>query len=368
MIFMLRKISFIACVMLLMLSWDIALSEVSTYRLKNIELGVSFPPVKNNKELEFSYKKLQEVNVKRIRFAENWKHREPKNNKFNWTGLDTRIDFLSRRNIDFLLTIQSDGPDWIKTNSSSHNKNSIAFNSDNNIEFASYLDKLLQRYKGKIKEIQFGNEWQAKWWYSGSKEEFTKTQNLFYSTVKKHAPEISVVLGGFSIDALRALAASQGLIGKYRNDAGKLINSVKIKKLLRTKKAQDYINRITYVLKHSRYDVIDIHLYDDPENWQYYLAAIKAIKPDIQVIVSEFGGPNTRWTDYSDWLHKKELVKYIKVLDTMNIKYALYFKLVESSSVNHEKSGLLNQRLQKKPGYFIFKKIINSSGRTKLTH
>lgn len=354
------RIGVIVCVILLSLSFKskgVGLSEASIHRLQNIKLGISFPPVRNNEELVFSNEKIQELNVKHIRFAENWKHRELTNNQFNWAALDERINFLSERNMGFILTIQSDGPDWIKENSLSYNKKSIAFNIDNNIEFIDYLKKLLQRYSGKIREIQFGNEWQSKWWYSGSKEEFTRTQNLFYDAVKSIGPKISVVLGGFSTDSLRALAASQRLIREYRNDAGELFGPVKIQKLLQTQEAKNYLNRITYVLENSRYDVIDIHLYDDPENWQLYLTAIKMIKPNIPVIVSEFGDPNTKWINYSDSLHEKELVKYIKVLDDMHIKYALYFKLVESASANHEKSGLLNEQLQKKLGYYQFKKI-----------
>ena len=67
---------------------------------------------------------------------------------------------------------------------SSYNVKSIAFTNENNDEFVDYIKKMLQRYKGKIKEIQYGNEWQEKWHYSGSKEEFTETQNRFYKTIK----------------------------------------------------------------------------------------------------------------------------------------------------------------------------------------
>ena len=353
-------IGIIVCIILLTLSFksnSMEPSVSSVYHLQNIKLGISFPPVRNQEQLIFSNDKIRDLNVNHIRFAENWKHREPINNQFDWTALDTRINFFHDRSINFILTIQSDGPDWVKNNSSSNNKKSIAFNKDNNVEFVNYLEKLLQRYRGKIKEIQFGNEWQSNWWYSGSKEEFARTQNLFYTTVKNVDPKISVILGGFSIDALRALAASQGLIEKYRNDEGELIDSIKINKLLKTQKAKKYLSRINYVLENSRYDVIDIHLYDDPENWKYYLASIKSIKAGIPVIVSEFGGPNTKWINYSDSLHEKELVRYIKALDNMNIKYALYFELVESRYANHEKSGLINKQLKNKPGYYKFKKI-----------
>ncbi len=332
-------------------------TEPLTYQLQNIDIGIAFPPVKNKAEQQFSYNKLKELNVKRIRFAENWKYREPNNNQFNWQPLDERINYFFQHNIDVILTIQSDGPDWIKSNSISYNKNSIAFSQQNNIEFVAYLEQLLLRYRGKINAIQFANEWQSKWWYSGSKEEFTRTQNLFYATVKKIDPDIKVILGGFSISALRALAASQGLVDSYINDAGKHLNTTQIKQLLTTQKAQNFLNRVTYVLDNARYDIIDAHLYDDPQNWHHYIAAIKALKPQTPIVVLEFGGPNTQWVEYSDALHKTELLNYIKALDQLDIAYALYFRLIENSADNHEKSGLLNEQLEKKPAYYLFQRI-----------
>jgi hypothetical protein len=328
-----------------------------TYKLQNIKLGISFPPVKDSNEIAFSYKKLKELNVKQIRFAENWKDREPAKGQFNWGPLDIRINQLCQDSLDFIVTVQSDAPAWIKSSSTSYNDYSTAFSDSNNADFAVYLDSLLQRYRGKIKTIQFGNEWQNIFWYSGTQIEFTVTQNLFYTTVKHINSEISVVLGGISIDALRALAASQGLVKEYRNGNGDLIDSARIQELLQTQEAQNYLNRITYVLNNSQYDIIDIHLYDDPENWRYYFSSIKAIKQNIPIVVSEFGGPNTKWNTYSDEFHDRELVRYIKALDSIDISYALYFQLVENQSANHEKSGLITEVLQNKPGYYTFSKI-----------
>jgi hypothetical protein len=329
-------------------------------RVNTPDVGISFPPVKNINQIDFSLDKLNDLKVNHIRFAENWKYREPSKGQFKWESLDTRIEKLNTNNIKFLLTIQSNGPDWIKNNSAGHNNNSIAFNESNNTDFVHYLTLLLQRYDGKISEIQFGNEWQTQWWYAANAEHFTTTHNLFYNTVKDHNPEIKVVLGGFSIGALRIIAASQGLIQHYRDEQGELVTQEKIQQLLNSSEAKTFFERIHYVLDNAHYDALDIHLYDDYENWPHYLSAINALKPNKNVVVSEFGGPNTRWSTYSDALHNLELAQYLNTINTLNIDYALYFKLVEDSSANHSRSGLIDNNLNIKPGYQTFKLAIEN--------
>lgn len=336
-----------------------SINAVEKCKPDNIEFGISFPPVKNGEELYFTYTTLKDLNTNRVRISENWKYREPTQDSFNWSPLDARIKNLDNQGIQFILTIQSDAPEWIKHTSSSYNERSVAFTDSNNAQFEIYLERLLKRYKGKIKEIQFGNEWQSRWWYSGSKEEFTRTQNLFYDTVKKHDPNIRVVLGGFSIDSLRAIAAITGHSDQYITSEGKVISREDALKATDKDQARVYLERIYYILEKSRFDAVDLHFYDDPANWQSYLNSIKSLLPNAPVISTEFGGPNEKWVHYSDQLHDAELKKYMSTLNQLDIEYALYFKLVDESDANHAKSGLFDVSLRKKPGYYSFKEICN---------
>lgn len=319
-----------------------------------VELGVSFPSVRTGEELAFSGEKLDELGVRRVRFAENWREREPADGTFDWAPLDARVDFFAGRGIDVLLTVQSDAPDWVRAASGASNRNSVALDGANTARFRRYVERLLRRYPGKIKEMQFGNEWQSRWWYAGTAREFTETQNAFYDTVKSVDPGIRVVLGGFSIGALRALAAEQGLIDEVRDDDGARLGRAEMRQRLAQPEVRELLARTGHVLRHARYDATDIHLYDDPESWGHYLRALRSLAPAVPTVVSEFGGPNTRWEPYSPERHRRALIRYVTAIDSLDVDYALYFRLVESRTAFHEKSGLIDAELNEKPAYGTF--------------
>ena len=114
--------------------------------------------------------------------------------------------------------------------------------------------------------------------------------------------------------------------------------------------SDDYLffkQRFEYVVYNANYDLVDLHLYDDVENWPIYTQAALAYFPtDIPVIVSEFGGPNlfTEQT-YSDQYQAERLSQYIEVLNEIGVQEAYFFKLVQSDSAHpsHRESGLFEE-------------------------
>ncbi len=54
-------------------------------------LGISFPPVETDEQRSFSKTRLDDLGVKKIRFAEDWAQREPAPGEFYWQPLDARI-------------------------------------------------------------------------------------------------------------------------------------------------------------------------------------------------------------------------------------------------------------------------------------
>ncbi len=110
-------------------------------------------------------------------------------------------------------------------------------------------------------------------------------------------------------------------------------------------------------MQQAKYDVIDIHLYDDPENWQFYYDAVAKNAPGVPILVSEFGGPNVLTEPYTDDYHAQRVQAYLDKIATLQVAEAYYFTLVESPDANeaHVKSGLLTQgpAYLPKPAYYV---------------
>lgn len=323
--------------------------------LTNLTLGISFPAVADNSQRVFTKTHLDTLGVTKIRFAEDWALREPVQGNFNWTPLDDRINWAYNNNYEILLTIQSNAPTWAC--SPIQNGKSCVFN-DNN-DFKIYIDSLLQRYSGKIAKIQFGNEWQSNFWYAGNAGDFIAANNVLYNSVQVNSPSTKVVLGGFTTISLRFLAGCDGDVSSFFDDDGIYYDSAYLVANCPTPAIQNIKNRIDSVLQFAQYDILDLHLYDDVEQWdEYYLNFSDTITKPI--IVSEFGGPNMNYETYSESYQANRLYQYIKKLDSLQIQEAYFFKLVEgTANPAHSTSGLIaDTTLIKKSAYYLFQTFI----------
>lgn len=319
--------------------------------LTSLKLGISFPPVESVSERMFAKTHLDTLGVNKIRFAENWAFREPTQGEFNWSPLDDRINWAYNNNYEILLTIQSNAPTWAC--STVQNEQSCVFN-DNN-DFKTYIDSLLQRHSGKIAKIQFGNEWQSDFWYAGNAEDYIAANNVLYHSVQMNSPSTEVVLGGFTTISLRFLAACNGYVSSFYDDDGIYYDSIFFISNCNTPSIQNIKNRIDSVLQFAQYDLLDLHLYDDVEQWdEYYLNFSESISKPI--IVSEFGGPNMNYEPYTEEYQANRLFQYIKKLDSLQIQEAYFFKLIEgTSNPAHSTSALISDTtLIVKSAYNVF--------------
>lgn len=323
--------------------------------LINSEIGISFPPVADDFQRDFAKTHLDSLGVRKIRFAENWALREPNPGVFNWTPLDERISWAVANNYEILLTIQSNGPTWA---CGLQNPQSCVF-LDNN-DFKIYIDSLLLRYPNQIDKIQFGNEWQSDFWYIGNAQEFVEANNILYNSVQINSPTTDVVLGGFTTISLRFLAGCNGYVENFYDDDGILYDSTFLANNCLSPAIVGVINRIDSVVSYASYDILDIHLYDDSEQWDEYYSNFSdtITKP---IIVSEFGGPNMNLEPYSEAYQAERLYQYIKKLDSIGISEIYYFKLVEgTANPAHSTSGLIDDTtLLPKPAYSIIKSFIS---------
>lgn len=324
----------------------------ASYELSHTTLGLSFPPVADDEQRAFTAPILNELGVKNIRIGEDWNLRQPTEAEYNWGPLDKRMAWISENNLNVFLTIQSNGAEWACQ--SPMNERSCVYQDLD--AFETYLSLLLTRYPNQIKWIQFGNEWQSEFWFAGSAEQYVMTQNILYQTVKSIEPTIQVVLGGFTTISLRFMAGCGGNEIEFTNDEGERFDQNNLPELCTSQEYEEVLDRITYVLDHATYDQVDLHLYDDPEQWGIYLAHFRTMS-HAPIIVTEFGGPNVNLEPKNDEYQAERLEDYIRTLDSLEVQEAFFFKLVEgTNNPAHETSGLIKgRRLKRKPSFEVFK-------------
>jgi hypothetical protein len=183
-----------------------------------------------------------------------------------------------------------------------------------------------------------------------------------YDAVQEYSPDTEVVLGGFMTMSLRFLAGCNGLVSSFYDDDGNLYDQTFFDSYCLDEIVTDVVARVDSVLKFAKYDILDIHLYDDAEQWDeyFYNFSDTISKP---IIVTEFGGPNVNIEPYSEAYQSERLFQYISVLDDLPISEAYYFKLVEgSNNPAHVKSGLIaSSTLIEKEAYYLFASFIACS-------
>ncbi|MFH1761990.1 MAG: T9SS type A sorting domain-containing protein, partial [bacterium] len=329
--------------------------------LNALEVGISFPPVTNAEQRVFAKSHLDSLGIKIIRFSEEWKNREPVQGVFNWKSLDDRIDWAETNGYSILLTVQSNGPDYA-CDTNQQNDNSCVISDTS--AFRQYADTLLKRYSNRISKIQFGNEMISPDFFAGKISDFIMASNILYESTKKYSPQTEFVLGGIATGTLRRFSACRitEFFPFYAGGSWGSITTTGQRDSYCTENWVQEDNRdVQTLLLYANYDIVDLHLYDDPENWHHFISVIKKVVPDKPIIASEFGGPNLAAAIYSDSLHSEQLYQYINKLDSLEIMEAYYFKLVEKDDGSmHAKSGLITlATLEIKPGYQIFKAFQN---------
>jgi len=342
--------------------------EISTSSLSDMILGQSFPPLANTVFQFFMVFCMKHLNISHLRFAEDWALREPVQGQYIWTPMKNRLDFMRSHGYSVFLTFQSNGPDWAIDK---HNDFSATFK--NVTQFETFLHSWFSTfllYKDVIKKVQFGNEWVSNYWFVGSASEFSLYANVFYNISKQYWPDIPVVLGGFSTGSLRALAALYNVSSKYQTDEGIVYEGASLDSLRSSVEAKDAIYRTETVVSNTSYDYIDLHLYDDCDNfglyWQMMInLTIRLGKGTFPFVCTEFGGPNMNWEPFINRIsgnyHAKHLQRCLQSLGKLNLSEIYYFQIVTSasSSVEHRQSQLFNDLLMMKPSFYVLQNAKN---------
>ena len=319
--------------------------------------GISFPPFADERQRGFTVRRLRKLSIDRIRIAVDWRLREPEEGRFNWEPLDRRMETAEKNGLSVFLTIASVGPDWARFPDGGDG----AFLFDEEA-LSRFVEELLSRY-GNIDKIQYGNEWEAgqndgtAYKDFRSVEHYVKYANILYDRVKELSPGTEVVLGGLT----RLYPMMEAFVnrGRYPDFSGIDLShgatrgylEGRIDRMADEYRSLDIQRNIDYVFANARYDMLDIHLYDDPENWSAYLSVLPRDKP---IIVSEFGGPNSEFENTRPSYQVQRMEAYLAAIEKLPVREAYYFKLTDSNDSYHRDSGLYSKWLIPKPALKVF--------------
>lgn len=323
--------------------------------LRHLRLGISFPPVRDAEQREFALDHLETLGVETIRFAEDWYFREPSPGAYNWNPLDQRLLWAEANGLSVLLTIQTNGPDWA-CDLVLRNERSCVFSDLD--AFGEFVEALLLRHGERIAWIQFGNEMLSPNHYIGDVDSFLDASEIVYDAVERLSPDTPFVLGGFSSGTVRRYAACRGgtFFPFFAGD--ELITTPAERDAFCARQwVHDVNDRLENLLATASRDLIDIHLYDDVENWPHLWRAMHDLVPGARPLVTEFGGPNLRREPSDDAYQAERLGQYIHTLEDLGAAEAWFFKLVENADgSDHAESGLIdNPSLEEKPSYDVFR-------------
>ncbi len=308
------------------------------YSLQQLELGISYQPLADEKQVNLTLESLPELGADRIRISEDWAEREPADDEFDWDGLDEKLNFFEQNNFLVILTIESLGPDWVCDPELKNEKSCVFTDSG---EFREYIENLLMDGRAaKIDKIQFGNEWPSTHWFIGPPETLVEYNNILYSEVQK-IPENErplVALGGLPIGSIQWLAFCDDppWIDEFIAGDGSAVTSDMRESICPDSRIQEMLQRVRCVLEmeppceEALFDALDLHLYDDVENWSAYTQMFRSWVPFKPFIASEFGGPNILAENYTDDYHNERFYLYVKKLDEEGFLEGLHFRLEEN--------------------------------------
>ncbi|HBE02965.1 MAG: hypothetical protein A2096_00900 [Spirochaetes bacterium GWF1_41_5] len=325
-----------------------------------VQWGISFPPGRTPNELAFTAVYYQKAGIKRLRLSENWSLREPKKGSFNWPPLDARVNWADKNHFLLMLTLETEAPDWARSPAPPRG-NGFCRSED---DFRRYISALLDRYAGKLDKIQFGNEWDSFAGYNGTAADYLRFHQIVAEETRRRSPQTKVILGGITAAwpwytegaaRIKTIHFPENMPWATDYSAERLLN-----KLVRARKKWEtngFEQRFITVLSRASFDILDIHLYDFPEQWAWMIESFRKLcsRP---IIVSEFGCPNPEYEKYSQIYQAERLELAMNTLAQLPISEAYHFTLVDHPGAYHKQNGLLNTRGKEKKAWAVFTAFI----------
>ncbi len=339
------------------------------YTLDSLDVGIAFPNVRSESDVSESITAMTDLGTSWARIGFDWSFREPSEDSYSWDALEYRLNAFADAGIKVLLTVETHSwPDWLPDDSEHDDSITLA-------SFRQLIADFLTDYGDKVARIQLGNEWN--WeiddYLNGSEEAFISYTNILSEEVTNYRTANSsstptIVLGSFS--ARHMLAYDQGLVTEVTIE-GQSVFEDQVAEYAALPTEDRMTARVENILSNTNVEMLDIHFYDDNDDWSKHLQAFRTaaqnsgLDYNIPVIVSEFGGP---WPErlYDELGHPTEfdlasrLPGYMHTLDSLDVEEVYFFKLKEGSTdIQHPDSYLLDSRGNKAFAYGVIKRFLS---------
>ena len=322
-------------------------------------LGLAFPG-----DNPRNYGQIAEAGIGLVRVSASWRRLEPEPGRFDFRGLDMRVLGLGRHGISSFLTFESNAA-WAVRHADKV-KNGTPRDLD---RWRALIRAVVERYDGDgvddapglrlpVRHWQVANEFMSaknrSGGWAGTDDELIAYINAGYAAIKQADPSAIVVLGGlaaYNIDvALKYYRSAPFTVQQRWSESSKTVFDTAA--FDNPAFIGPFRARLERVLRETRYDMADVHLYgpEDRDPARIDLIRSMAGRP---VVSTECGGPSLDYGGgYSGQLHFRAVLKRNLIVWSSGVRYCLWFAISEGirTTWGNQNVPLFDRAMRPKPG------------------
>jgi len=221
----------------------------TTTNYENSPFGISIGGFLSNQDYSKSLQYINEADANTVRFMSkwgglSWEQVEPQKGVFNWSKIDKYYSEATKNNLDIMVNIYPDNPEWDDPN----NPYTMSVPVDMD-EYLNFIKKTAERYPAINSwilgvELERGDD--KKWW-TGTPEKYADLFVKTYTAIKSVNPDAIVMTYGTNV----YLNRKRGTIDAFTKPV-----LAEIKKL--TKDTSDF--SFVYAIHYYKTDDIDLYI------------------------------------------------------------------------------------------------------------
>ncbi len=195
-------------ILLSILIFNMVLSSSFIYGQEYSPYGVMThferPQLYSSEDIKRACQLIKDAGIQWVYTCFNWEDIEPQKGQFDFSIPDRIVNITSSYNLE-LLPLLWICPDWARSSPSDPAELEKGLYPPGDAEeFANYVYRIVERYKGKIKYWQIWGEENRpyNWRPNPDPEEYLNLLKASYIKIKEADPDSRVVLGGLALDDL----------------------------------------------------------------------------------------------------------------------------------------------------------------------